>query len=58
MTGETSFCELTLFVSGASDLSARAIADARELFDHHLGRRYHLAVVDVHQDLAPSSAAA
>jgi circadian clock protein KaiB len=42
--------ELTLFVSGASDLSARAIADARALLDLSLGRRYRLAVVDVHQD--------
>jgi circadian clock protein KaiB len=51
MTRDAPFCELTLFVSGASDLSARAIANARTLFDLHLGRRYHLAVVDVHQDL-------
>jgi circadian clock protein KaiB len=51
MTLGAPFCELTLFVSGASDLSARAVADARTLFDLHLGRRYHLAVVDVHQDL-------
>jgi circadian clock protein KaiB len=43
--------ELTLFVSGASELSARAIDNAKTLFDLHLGRRYHLAVVDVHQDL-------
>jgi circadian clock protein KaiB len=51
MTRREPLCELTLFVSGASDLSARAIADARALFDLHLGRRYHLAVVDVHQDI-------
>jgi circadian clock protein KaiB len=44
--------ELTLFVSGASDLSARAIANARELCDIHLDGRYHLAVVDVHEDSA------
>jgi len=40
--------ELTLFVSGASDLSARAIADARALCDVH----YQLSIVDVHEDPA------
>jgi circadian clock protein KaiB len=44
--------ELTLFVSGASDLSARAIANARELCDTHLEGRYELAVLDVHEDAA------
>lgn len=44
--------ELTLFVSGASDLSARAIADARALCDVHLDGRYRLSVVDVHEDPA------
>jgi circadian clock protein KaiB len=44
--------ELTLFVSGASDRSARAIADARELCDVHLAGRYQLSVVDVHEDPA------
>ncbi|MEO8689673.1 MAG: circadian clock KaiB family protein [Solirubrobacteraceae bacterium] len=44
--------ELTLFVSGASDLSARAIADARALCDIHLGGGYALSVVDVHEDSA------
>ena len=44
--------ELTLFVSGASDLSARAIANARRLCDVHLRGRYHLSVVDVHEDPA------
>jgi circadian clock protein KaiB len=44
--------ELTLFVSGASDLSARAIGNARELCDTHLAGRYELAVVDVHEDAA------
>jgi circadian clock protein KaiB len=43
---------LTLFVSGASDLSARAIAGARELCDVHLAGRYELAVIDVHEDPA------
>jgi circadian clock protein KaiB len=47
---EASSYELTLFVSGASDLSARAITNARTLLDLHLGHRYRLAVVDVHQD--------
>jgi circadian clock protein KaiB len=44
--------ELTLFVSGASDLSARAIGNARELCDTHLAGRYELSVVDVHEDVA------
>jgi circadian clock protein KaiB len=44
--------ELTLFVSGASDLSARAIANAKELCDAHLEGRYELSVVDVHEDAA------
>ena len=47
------FYELTLFVSGASDLAARAIANARRLCDVHLAGRYHLSVVDIHED--PSS---
>jgi circadian clock protein KaiB len=42
--------ELTLFVSGASDLSARAIANARNLCDLHLEGRYQLSVVDVHEN--------
>jgi circadian clock protein KaiB len=42
--------ELTLFVSGASDLAARAIANARRLCDVHLHGRCHLSVVDVHDD--------
>jgi diguanylate cyclase (GGDEF)-like protein/PAS domain S-box-containing protein len=48
---ETTY-ELTLFVSGVSDLSARAIADARRLCDTHFGGRYQLSVVDVHEDPA------
>jgi circadian clock protein KaiB len=43
---------LTLFVSGASDLSARAIANATELCDVRLDGRYRLSVVDVHSDPA------
>jgi circadian clock protein KaiB len=42
--------DLTLFVSGASSLSGRAIANARQLCELHLDGRYHLAVVDVHGD--------
>jgi circadian clock protein KaiB len=44
--------ELTLFVNGASDLSARAITNATELCELHLAGRYHLSVVDVHEDPA------
>ena len=44
--------ELTLFVSGASDLSVRAIANARRLCERHLAGRYTLSVVDVHEDAA------
>jgi circadian clock protein KaiB len=44
--------ELTLFVNGASDVSARAIVGARELCDVQLGGRYRLSVVDVHDDPA------
>jgi circadian clock protein KaiB len=44
--------ELTLFVSGASALSVRAIADATQLLGRHLDDRYHLSVVDVHDDAA------
>jgi circadian clock protein KaiB len=42
--------DLTLFVNGASGLSARAIADARALCDARLGGRYDLAIVDIHED--------
>lgn len=42
--------ELTLFVTGASALSARAIADVRSLCDTYLSGRYHLEVVDVHRN--------
>lgn len=41
-------CELTLFVSGASDLSAQAIADVRELCDVYLDAPSQLTVIDVH----------
>jgi circadian clock protein KaiB len=49
---DTPWYELTLFVSGASDLSARAIANARHLCDGHLAGRHRLRVVDVHEDPA------
>jgi circadian clock protein KaiB len=42
-------CELTLFVSGASELSARAIANARALCDTQQEGRYRLCVIDVHE---------
>jgi circadian clock protein KaiB len=42
--------ELTLFVSGASDLSSRAIEDARRVCDADLGDRCRLSIVDVHED--------
>ena len=46
---ETSY-ELTLFVSGTSDLSAIAISHARTLCEVHLTGRYQLEVVDVNED--------
>jgi circadian clock protein KaiB len=49
--GEAEY-EFTLFVSGASDLSARAIANARQLFETHVDGRYRLAVVDIYEDPA------
>jgi circadian clock protein KaiB len=49
---DTTRYELTLFVNGASDLSARAIANAKRLCEVHLHDRYQLAVVDVHEDPA------
>ena len=42
--------ELTLFVSGASEVSSRAIRDARALCESHLGGRHELTIVDVSQD--------
>jgi circadian clock protein KaiB len=42
--------ELTLFVSGASSSSARAITNARKLCETHLPGRYDLTIVDVNQD--------
>ena len=45
------FYELTLFVSGASDLAARAVSNARRLCDAHLAGRHRLAVVDVYENV-------
>jgi circadian clock protein KaiB len=39
---------LTLFVNGATELSARAIAAARHLCDTELPGRHRLSVVDIH----------
>ncbi|MCW2994409.1 MAG: Circadian oscillation regulator KaiB [Conexibacter sp.] len=44
--------ELTLYVNGASDRSARAIADARALLDLHLAGRHRLLIVDVNDEPA------
>lgn len=48
--GPEPFYDLTLFVSGASGLSGRAIANARRLCELHLAGRYDLSVVDVHEE--------
>ncbi len=42
--------ELTLFVSGASNSSAKAIANIREICDAHLSGRHHLDIVDLNQE--------
>lgn len=55
--GDTPY-DLTLFVSGASGLSARAIDDVRLLRDVHLDARSRLTVVDIHAAPPPRSAAA
>jgi circadian clock protein KaiB len=49
---ETASYVLTLFVTGASEMSARAIANVRALCDQHLAGRHSLEVVDVHRDPA------
>lgn len=41
---------LTLFVSGASDSSALAIANIRKLCDEHLTGRHELSIVDLNQE--------
>jgi circadian clock protein KaiB len=40
---------LTLFVSGASDSSAEAIANVRQICDSHLNGRHELSIVDLNQ---------
>jgi circadian clock protein KaiB len=47
---------LTLFVTGASEMSRRAITNVRALCDEHLAGRYCLEVVDVHRDPSMMSA--
>jgi circadian clock protein KaiB len=44
--------ELTLFVSGASELSSRAIANATSLCEKHLAGRYELSIVNLNDDPA------
>ena len=44
--------ELTLIVSGASARSTRAIANAHRLCGDNLGDRYHLSIVDLHEEPA------
>ena len=46
--------ELTLFVSGPSEVSEQAITNARELCDVHLAGRAQLGVIDVHADNSTS----
>jgi circadian clock protein KaiB len=47
---------LTLFVSGASDLSAVAITNARELCETYLPGPYHLSIVNLYEHpIAPGS---
>jgi circadian clock protein KaiB len=41
---------LTLFVSGASESSAQAIANVRDICDGYLKGRYNLDIVDLHQE--------
>ena len=50
VTTDEVYYELTLFVSGASALAGRAIANARRLCDLHCNGNYHLSVVDIHED--------
>jgi circadian clock protein KaiB len=48
---------LTLFVSGASNASAQAIAHVREICDAHLSGRHQLRIVDLNQEPAAAAAA-
>jgi circadian clock protein KaiB len=47
---DETFYDLTLFVSGASNLAARAIKNTRALCDLYMRGRYRLSVVDIHDD--------
>jgi circadian clock protein KaiB len=49
---EEVFYDLTLFVSGASALAARAIANATRLCETYCNGHYHLSVVDIYEDPA------
>jgi len=42
--------ELTLFVSGQSTSSARAVRNVKALCEAHLNGRYNLTIVDVNQN--------
>lgn len=42
--------DLTLFVSGASSSSARAVSNAQALCKTHLAGRCKLTIVDIHQE--------
>ncbi len=49
LAGGDGHYRLRLYVTGATEKSARAIANLRALCDLHLAGRYELEVVDVHQ---------
>ncbi len=55
-TEETAQYVLTLFVTGSSDMSARAIRSVRAICDQHLTGRHQLEVIDVHRDASLMSA--
>jgi circadian clock protein KaiB len=42
--------ELTLFVAGASTLSARAVTNVTAVLEQHLSGRYQLKVVDIYHE--------
>jgi len=46
---DDSVYQLRLFVAGTSSLSMRAIKNLKEILTEHLEGRYHLEVIDVHQ---------
>lgn len=43
---------LTLFVSGASPNSVRAISNLQKILENHVRGKYQLTVIDVHQEKA------